>query len=91
MRENIDELLEGLRGVQADPRLMVMDGAVMVGVTQRRERSTARNSLILTSVLALGVGVFTSALSPEHAWAEQGTALNALPASAPSSLLMGVR
>ncbi|MET0366050.1 MAG: hypothetical protein ABW169_15515 [Sphingobium sp.] len=85
----IDELLEGLRNQDADPRLEAIDGAVMAGIAVRREKSAARRGLMLTSVLALGVGVFTSALSPQRARAEQPVVLNTVPPSAPSSLLMG--
>ncbi|HEX7852258.1 MAG TPA: hypothetical protein VF503_01020 [Sphingobium sp.] len=88
---NIDELLEGLRGMDADPRLATMDTAVMAGVAAHREKSTARRGLVLTSVLALGVGLVTSALAPQGARAEQSVSLNAVPLTAPSSLLMGAR
>jgi hypothetical protein len=88
---DIDELLDGMRGVAADPRLEMMDAAVLAGVTAHRGRRAARRGLAVTGVLALGVGLASSVLSPQGARPEQVVALNSLPSSAPSNLLLGMR
>lgn len=85
----IDELLDGLRAGAVDPRLAAMDGAVMAGVAMRREKVAARRGLLLAGVMALGIGLGASAVAPQGARAEQYASLNAVPPSAPSSLLMG--
>lgn len=86
----IDDLLGRLRDMPADPRLETMDAAILAGAAASRARGAARKGLVLTSVLALGVGLLSGVASPQGARAEQGT-LNALPRNAPSSLLMGQR
>ena len=91
MNATIDEMLDGLRGVPMDPRLETMDGAVMAGLAAPREKRAGRRGLFVTSIFALGVGLFASMVSPQGAQAEQAIALNAVPSSAPSSLLMGQR
>jgi hypothetical protein len=84
----IDDLLGALGGMPADPRLETMDAAVLAGVAVRREHGAARKGLMLTSVMALGVGLAASFASPTASRAEQ-VSLNTVPPSAPSNLLMG--
>lgn len=91
MTATVDELLAGLRDVESDPRLKGIDAAVMAGVAAYREKAVARRGLLLTSVLALGVGLGTSVLPAERAQAEHVVSFNAAPSSAPSNLLMGMR
>lgn len=91
MMSDIDEMLEGLRSVPADARLAAMDDAVLAGAATLREKVAGRRNLVLTSVAALAIGLFTSVTVPQGAQAEQPVSLNALPPSAPSSLLMGTR
>jgi hypothetical protein len=88
---DIDELLDGMRGVAADPRLEMMDDAVLAGVAAHRDRRAVRRGLAVTGVLALGVGLAASVMSPQGARPEQVAALNSLPSSAPSNLLLGMR
>lgn len=87
---DVDTILNGLRTMAVDPRLDAMDDAVLHGLAEHRAKGVARKGLILTSVLALGIGLAASQVSPQDAHAAQ-VAFNAVPASAPSSLLMGVR
>jgi hypothetical protein len=87
---DIDELLDGMRGVAADPRLEKMDAAVLAGVAAHRSRA-ARRGLAVTGVLALGAGLAASVMSPQGARPQQLVALNSLPSSAPSNLLLGMR
>jgi hypothetical protein len=89
---DIDELLDGMRGVAADPRLEMMDAAVLAGVAVHRGRRAARRGLAVTGVLALGVGLAASVMSsPQGERPQQVAALNSLPSSAPSNLLLGMR
>jgi hypothetical protein len=88
---DIDELLDGMRGVAADPRLEKMDAAVLAGVAAHRDRRAVRRGLAVTGVLALGVGLAASVMSPQGERPEQVAALNSLPSSAPSNLLLGMR
>ncbi|WP_234149288.1 hypothetical protein [Sphingobium sufflavum] len=88
---DIDGLLEEMRGVATDPRLMTLETVVLAGAAVRRDRSAARRNLAVTGLLALGVGLGASIVSPQGASARQANYLNAIPASAPSSLLMGNR
>ncbi len=88
---DIDELLDGLRSMPVDPRLATIDGAVLAAVAAHRERTSARRSLVLTGVAALGLGLVASVAVPPSARAEPGAAFNAAPSSAPSNLLLGVR
>lgn len=87
----IDDLLNGLRSAAPDPRLATMDAAVMAGLSASREKAVGRRGLVLTGLLALGIGLGAGAVAPQRAQAEQAVALNAVPPSAPSSLLMGAR
>ncbi len=87
---NLDTLLADMRDAAPDPRINRMDAAVLTGVASWRERVHARRSLAVTGVVALGIGLVASLASPQGAQAEP-LALNALPASAPSSLLLGMR
>jgi hypothetical protein len=88
---DIDELLDGMRGVAADPRLEKMDAAVLAGVAAHRSRRAARRGLAVTGLLALGAGLAASVMSPQGAPPEQVVAFNSLPSSAPSNLLLGMR
>ncbi|KKC24776.1 hypothetical protein [Sphingomonas sp. SRS2] len=88
---DVDDLLGGLRDTAADPRLDDIGAAVMAGAAAQRARRVGRRSLVLAGVLAMSVGVITSLASPQRAQAEQTVALNAIPANAPSSLLLGAR
>lgn len=87
----IDDLLNGLRDQAPDARLEAMETAVLAGVARHRERRAARRGLVLTGVLALGVGLVAGVAPSQGARAEQFASLNAVPSSAPSSLLMGAR
>lgn len=87
---DLDSLLDDMREAAPDPRLDGMETAVLAGVASWRERVQARRSLAVTGVVALGIGLAASLASPQGAQAEP-LALNAVPASAPSSLLLGAR
>jgi hypothetical protein len=90
MMTDLEKLLNDMRDAAHDPRLDGMEGAVLAGMAVRREHVQARRSLAVTGVLALGIGLAASLASPQGARAE-GMSLNAVPASAPSSLLLGAR
>lgn len=53
---DLDAMLEALEALPADARLETMDDAVMRGVAQRHERTTARRSAMLAVLLAIVVG-----------------------------------
>ncbi|MES2172561.1 MAG: hypothetical protein V4523_01295 [Pseudomonadota bacterium] len=69
MMTDLDELLATARAMPTDARLADMDAAVMGGLAQRRDQMTARRSLALAGLLAVGIG-----------WA--GSILPAAPAQA---------
>ncbi|MET0239942.1 MAG: hypothetical protein ABW184_08595 [Sphingobium sp.] len=87
---DIDGLLEQMRSAAPDPRLPALDTVVLAGAASRRERGAARRNLAVTGMLALCVGLGASIMSPQGASARQ-SGLNAVPDSAPSSLLLGPR
>lgn len=88
MMTDLDSVLAQMGNAAPDPRLEGMDAAVLAGVAAWRERVRARRSFVVTGVVALGIGLSASIVSPRGAQAEQ-MALNAVPAIAPSSLLLG--
>ena len=53
---DLDQLLGAVRAMPTDARLADIDAAVMGGLTQRRDRITARRSLLLAGLLAVGIG-----------------------------------
>lgn len=53
---DLDQMLGAVRAMPTDARLAAMDDAVMDGLAGRRERVTARRSLMLAGVLAIGIG-----------------------------------
>ncbi|MEC3948020.1 hypothetical protein [Sphingobium sp. HWE2-09] len=53
---DLDQLLGAVRAMPTDARLVDIDAAVMGGLARRRDRITARRSLLLAGVLALGIG-----------------------------------
>lgn len=53
---DLDQMLAQIRAMPVDNRLEQMDGAVMQGLTRRREQSVARRSLMLAGLLAVGIG-----------------------------------
>ncbi|WP_150295255.1 hypothetical protein [Sphingobium estronivorans] len=53
---DLDRLLDQLRGLPTDPRLMDMEAAVMAGVAKRGERAVAWRSLALAGIVAIGTG-----------------------------------
>ena len=53
---DLDQMLAQIRAMPVDNRLEQMDGAVMQGLTRRREQGVARRSLILAGLLAVGIG-----------------------------------
>jgi hypothetical protein len=53
---DLDDYLGAVRAMPTDARLADMEPAVMGGLARRRERMTARRSLMLAGLLAIGVG-----------------------------------
>ena len=53
---DLDQMLAQIRAMPVDNRLEQMDGAVMQGLTHRREQGVARRSLMLAGLLAVGIG-----------------------------------
>ncbi|HAF42213.1 MAG TPA: hypothetical protein DCG90_10685 [Sphingobium sp.] len=53
---DLDQMLGALRAMPTDARLEEMDAAVMGGLARRREQTTARRSLMLAGLLAIGIG-----------------------------------
>lgn len=53
---DLDRMLDAVRAMPTDARLEAMDDAVMGGVARRRDQMTARRSLMLAGVLAIGIG-----------------------------------
>lgn len=53
---DLDDMLDAVRAMPTDGRLETMDVAVMGGIARRREQVTARRSLMLAGVLAIGIG-----------------------------------
>lgn len=53
---DLDRMLGDVATMPTDARLAVMDAAVMAGLTQRRDRTAARRSLMLAGIVAVGIG-----------------------------------
>ncbi|MEC3908950.1 hypothetical protein U5A82_00210 [Sphingobium sp. CR2-8] len=53
---DLDQYLDALRAMPTDTRLADMDAAVMGGLARRRDQMTARRSLMLAGLLAIGIG-----------------------------------
>ncbi|WP_088184608.1 hypothetical protein [Sphingobium sp. Z007] len=53
---DLDQLLATARAMPVDARLADMDAAVIAGLGRRREQMTARRSLMLAGLLAVGIG-----------------------------------
>jgi len=62
---DLDRMLDAMRAMPTDTRLTGIDGAVIAGITRRREQAMARRSVALAGLLAIGIGsagsVFPSA------------------------------
>lgn len=87
----VDDILERLAKAGDDPRIQTMDDAVLTGLAAYRTRETARRSLALSGVAALGIGLASSLAFPQHREADPTLALIGTPASAPSNLLLGAK
>ena len=85
--DDLDKLLERFRDLPVDPRLTAIDGAVMIGLSAHRERSTTLRSAALAGLVALTLGMAAS-LAPGVP-AQAAAPFGAPPALAPSSLLAG--
>ncbi|MDO7836759.1 hypothetical protein Q4610_17055 [Sphingobium sp. HBC34] len=53
---DLDQMLGAVRAMPADARLADMEDAVMMGVAKRRDQMTARRSLMLAGIMAIGIG-----------------------------------
>lgn len=53
---DLDQLLGDVRAMPTDARLDNIDAAVLHGLGQRRDRMTARHSLMLAGIVAAGIG-----------------------------------
>ena len=84
---DLDQLLDQLRAMPADPRLMAMGGAVMAGVARRQERAMARRSLALAGIMATGIGWIGSMVPGAPARAAPQPTLIGMSDYAPSRLL----
>lgn len=82
---DLDAMLEAVQALPADSRLETMDDAVMRGVAERHERTSARRSIMLAGVLAIGVGLVGS-IAPSQP-AQASPALIGMSDYAPSRLL----
>lgn len=69
MMTDLDQLLGTVRALPTDARLANIDAAVMCGLAKQRDRTTARRSLMLAGLLAVGIGWAGSVLPgvPAHA------------------------
>ncbi|WP_300115782.1 hypothetical protein [Sphingobium sp.] len=56
MMADLDHWLNAIRSEPSDERLARMGAAVMQGLARHRDRTTARRSLMLAGLLAIGVG-----------------------------------
>lgn len=56
MMADLDQWLDAVRSGPSDERLAQMDAAVIRGVVRHRDRTTARRSLMLAGLLAVGIG-----------------------------------
>lgn len=53
---DLDQMLGALRAMPIDVRLAATEGAIIASVARRRDLATARRSLMLAGLLAVGVG-----------------------------------
>jgi hypothetical protein len=60
---DLDQMLDAVRATPTDARLAGMDDAVLTGMADRRERMTARRSLMLAGIVAIGIG-WTGSILP---------------------------
>ena len=81
----LDTLLTRLGAQSAGAQLDALEGPVMAGLVQRRERAAARRGYVLAGCLALFVGMAASVVPGAPVQAEP---LLGVPAAAPSHLLM---
>ncbi|MFC4594179.1 hypothetical protein [Sphingobium tyrosinilyticum] len=84
---DLDQWLGQLRAAPTDPRLAMMDEAVMAGVAHRRERAVARRSLALAGIMAIGVGWVSSVVPGSPAQAASQPVVIGMSDYAPSRLL----
>lgn len=85
---NLDEMLTQLGTAPLDPRLAMMDEAVLAGLAAHDTSSVSR-SLGFAAVAALAIGVVSTGLPGTPAAAAPSvTPFGAPPALAPSSLLL---
>ena len=63
MMIDLDQMLGAVRTLPTDARLADMDAAVMDGFAKRRDRMTARRSLMLAGLLAVGIVITLGALA----------------------------
>ena len=82
---DLDHWLNAIRSEPSDERLALMDAAVMQGLARHRDRTTARRSLMLAGLLAIGVG-WAGSLVP-GAPAQAASLPIGMSDYAPSSLL----
>ena len=85
MMADLDHWLNAIRSEPSDERLARMDAAVMQGLVRHRDRTTARRSLMLAGLLAIGVG-WAGSLVP-GAPAQAASLPIGMSDYAPSSLL----
>jgi hypothetical protein len=85
---NLDEMLTQLGNAPLDPRLAMIDEAVLAGLTAH-DTSNPLRSLGFAAVAALAIGVVSTGLPGTPAVAAPSvTPFGAPPALAPSSLLL---
>jgi hypothetical protein len=85
MMADLDHWLDAVRSEPSDGRLAQMDAAVMEGLARHRDRVTARRSLMLAGLLAVGIG-WAGSLVP-GAPAQAASLPIGMSDYAPSSLL----
>ncbi len=81
---DIDELLGVLAHRAVPPALGSLEGSVLAGLAERRERANARRAMAAALLVAAFVGAFGSVVPSAPAQAEP---LFGIPAGAPSHLL----
>ncbi len=84
---DLDQMLDQIRALPADPRLEGMDDAVMAGLSHRRERAVARRSLALAGLMAIGIGWAGSVVPGNPAQAASQPIVIGMSDYAPSQLL----
>lgn len=88
---NLDEMLTQLGNAPLDPRLAMIDEAVLAELAAR-DTSSAFGSLGLAALAALAIGFASSELpGTSAAAAPSATPIGAPPALAPSSLLLAAQ